>query len=152
MEESSGIIRKDSFSNNEETESESPLEEVGFGERERRRADEKKKKLEESEKKRKLKEKEEKERQDREKSIVEFQYYLDFGALTILGSVFFVTCIVGFLSGVSSKSLSIRTVVSFALASIVVYIFRKIAKFYFTKELDKRFKKDKSDNEENKEK
>ena len=149
MQKSLERIEKNSFINEDESQPEKPVEELSFGDREKRRAEEKRKKLEESKRIQKEKEKEEKERQDREKSIVAFQYYIDFGTLTVLGSVFFVTCIVGFLFGVSSKSLSIRAVVSVAFASIVVYVLRKIAKNYFNKELERKLKKVGSDKEQN---
>lgn len=62
----------------------------------------------------------------RTKSIVEFQYYVDFVSIAIIGLVFFLTCISGLLNGVSQTMLALRAITSVIIASFVVFICRTI--------------------------
>lgn len=108
-----------------------PVEELSFEERQRRKLEEKRSREEEERKREREKASEEKKRREKEKQVVLFNYYVDFGSIIVIGLVFFLTCLTGLLYGVSQKGISVRAIISAAIASVVVCISRRIVKKYF---------------------
>ena len=99
--------------------------------------EEKRKKDEEIKEKLKKKKEAEERRKEREKKEVEFQYFVDFGSIGIIGIVFFATCLTGLVNNVSPKELSVRAIISVLFASVVVYVFRGIVKRNFCNDNNK---------------
>ncbi|MGR3317833.1 MAG: hypothetical protein ACUZ8O_05075 [Candidatus Anammoxibacter sp.] len=86
------------------------------------------------------------------RNIVQFQYYVDFASITVIGLVFFLTCLSGLLNGVSQKTLSIRAIVSVVIASTVVYICRAVIDKLFHAEREKEDEAEKNRTKEAREK
>lgn len=66
--------------------------------------------------------KEDDEEREDEWDKAQFQYYLKLAGFGIIGSVFFVTCFIGLLNGLSPKALSFRAIVSTVLSAVFVYL------------------------------
>lgn len=124
-----------------------PVEELSFEERLRRKEEEKERREKERKKKERERVEEGKKRRQKQKRLVEFQYYVDFGSIAVVGFVFFVTCLAGLLYGTSPTGLSVRAVISVAFASVFVYICRRIVKHYFLPEKKKEQKEEEEEEE-----
>ncbi|MGR3219755.1 MAG: hypothetical protein ACUZ8H_08065 [Candidatus Anammoxibacter sp.] len=62
----------------------------------------------------------------RSKDTVLFQYYVDLATVSIVGLVFFFTCITAVLHGVSQNMIMMRALISVGITSAIVYVVRKI--------------------------
>ena len=93
----------------------------------------KQKELEHEREIQKLRKKEWKRKKDKE----QFNQTIDTVSLGIIGAVFFVTCITGLLSGVTSKELSVRCIISAVIAGGIVGIIRSIIKKFLVIEVEK---------------
>lgn len=72
----------------------------------------------------------------RQKNKEQFNQTIDTVCLGIIGAVFFVTCITGLLSGVTSKELSVRCIISAVIAGGIVCIIRSIIKKFLVIEVE----------------